>query len=473
MDVHNGNQNQDNEDQNPRKDLGNVNDPKNLILSYDANMQKTKISSSMKIQRLILISVKNRQPHDYVSHGGTLYWTPIVSDDIKPKVKSKFDSYVEVVTMYRNYALESGFEVRLGREKKTKYNIITNRHLGGPSVQGGLVSDFKNARRNLNCYIDGRDVKFLVDKMNDRKKNVPTFTFEYKVLSKRLNALFWADETTKYNYNSSEKLYDMVFVPFTDIDNHKKCVTFGAGLLSQDDGVSYEWLLKAFLKAFRKQPKLVISKQDPALKKAIDNVFPLAHHRLCIWHITKKLPNKILLIEDAATNQNFQKRFHSIIWNSKLEPHDFENVWHMMLEEFKITDNNWMKTMYDRRFWIPAFFKHIPMSGLMRATSLSESQNWSFQTTTLTGSYLIMFMMTFDSVMERQRHNQILNDFNTATTFSKFITCSPNEPHASKIFRRQGVFRTTTTIGNSADTACRREPPPITTARGGSGWCPT
>nr|KAJ0211123.1 hypothetical protein LSAT_V11C400172780 [Lactuca sativa] len=167
--------------------------------------------------------------------------------------------------------------------------------------------------------------------------------------------------------------YDMVFVPFTGIDNHKKCVTFGAGLLSKEYGFSYERLLRAFLKAFRKQPKL-------------------------------------------------------------LEPHDFENVWHMMLEEFKIIDNNWMKTMYGlRRFWILAFFKDIPMSGLMRTTSLSESQNWSFQTTTLIDSYLIMFMMTFDSVMERQRHNQILNDFNTATTFPKFITRSPNEPNASKV----------------------------------------
>ncbi|CAI9290540.1 unnamed protein product [Lactuca saligna] len=38
------------------------------------------------------------QPHvtyDYVYPGGTLYWTPIVSDDIKPKVSSKFNSYVK------------------------------------------------------------------------------------------------------------------------------------------------------------------------------------------------------------------------------------------------------------------------------------------------------------------------------------------------------------------------------------------
>nr|KAJ0227368.1 hypothetical protein LSAT_V11C100028850 [Lactuca sativa] len=411
-----------------------------------------------------------------------MYWTPIVSDDIKPKVTSKFDSYGEAVTMYRIFSLESCFDVRHGRVKKTTYDIITNRHLvcnqegnpntskhnntqrrkdlfrrdckvkvvldiipgthkyvvsdyvekhnhelfskgnmylshtrrkldysheifinnlskqnigpviahrlysalqGGRSVRGGLVSDFKNARRNLNCYIGGRDTKFL-------EENVSTFTFEYKVLSKRLNALFWADETTKYNYNS-----------FGDV------VSLGAtfSMNDKEDGVSYERLLRAFLKAFRKQPKLMLS------------------------------------IEDPATNQIFRKRFHSIMWNSKLEPHDFENLWHMMLEEFKIIDNIWMKTMYGlRRLWIPSFFKHIPMSSLMQTTSLSESQKWLFQTTTLTGSYLIMFMMTFDLVMERQRHNQILNDFNIATTFPKFITRSPNEPHASKVQKEISRF---------------------------------
>ncbi|CAI9277371.1 unnamed protein product [Lactuca saligna] len=78
------------------------------------------------------IDFSERQPHvthDYVSPGDTLYWTPIVLDDIKPKVSSKFYSYGEAETMYRNYALESGFDVRLGKVQKTKNGIITNRRL--------------------------------------------------------------------------------------------------------------------------------------------------------------------------------------------------------------------------------------------------------------------------------------------------------------------------------------------------------
>nr|KAJ0219909.1 hypothetical protein LSAT_V11C200059770 [Lactuca sativa] len=51
-----------------------------------------------------------------------------------------------------------------------------------------------------------------------------------------------------------------------------------------------------------------------------------------------------------------------------------------------------------------------------------------------------MFMMTFEGVMERQRHNQIVNNFNTTTTFPKLITHSMNEPLASKVYTHNFFF---------------------------------
>lgn len=73
---------------------------------------------------------------------------------------------------------------------------------GGSDICGGLVSDFKNSTRNLNSYIGSRDAKFLVRKMLERKKSIPGFSFDFKVVEKKLNAIFWADETSKYNYNA-------------------------------------------------------------------------------------------------------------------------------------------------------------------------------------------------------------------------------------------------------------------------------
>ena len=38
--------------------------------------------------------------------------------------------------------------------------------------------------------------------MLERKKNSPSFSFEFKVVEKKLNSIVWADETAKYNYNA-------------------------------------------------------------------------------------------------------------------------------------------------------------------------------------------------------------------------------------------------------------------------------
>nr|KAJ0194630.1 hypothetical protein LSAT_V11C700361970 [Lactuca sativa] len=470
---------------------------------------------------------QNHVTHDYVSPGGLSYWIPIVSDHIKAKIKSTVESYGAALSMYKNYASEAGFDVRLGTIRTTKSGIITQRHFlcnreGKPRttkvdtldpqhnkkdsfrcecktkivfilrygtnkyivddfvVQHNhelfgkdnmflsrtnrnliilrrclfitckskilvqqehidCISDFRvgltfevNSMRNLNSYIGSRDAKFLVVKMLERKK-------------KKLNALFWADETVKYNYND--------FGDVVSLD-----ATFN---MNKEYGTSYSWLLRAFLKALKKQLTLVLTDQDPTLNKVVNEVFPMSPHRFCMWHITKNCQKRFFLSEyksdriidilgmkqniynitsQLATKSVFQKHFHSIIWNSKLEPHDFDNAWQSCLDDFNISNNKWMKDMYGlRRRWVPLFFKDIPMSGLMRSTSLSEGQNWSFQNNTFTSSYLLI-------------RNQLVNDFNTATTVPRFITSSPIKPHASKVYTRKKNYQTQKEISDSYNT---------------------
>jgi transposase-like protein len=47
------------------------------------------------------------------------------------------------------------------------------------------------------------------------------------------------------------------------------------------------------LKAFGRQPKVVVTDQDPAMKQAIADIFNEARHRLCMWHIMKKVAVKV------------------------------------------------------------------------------------------------------------------------------------------------------------------------------------
>jgi hypothetical protein len=85
--------------------------------------------------------------------------------------------------------------------------------------------------------------------------------------------------------------YNLMFVPFTGIDNHLRCVTFAGGLIRDETAESYTWLLNCFLKTFGKEPIMVVTDQDKSMDKAIKNVFKTAKHRLCMWHITQKLPD--------------------------------------------------------------------------------------------------------------------------------------------------------------------------------------
>ncbi|KAB2610641.1 protein FAR1-RELATED SEQUENCE 5-like [Pyrus ussuriensis x Pyrus communis] len=66
----------------------------------------------------------------------------------------------------------------------------------------------------------------------------------------------------------------------------------------------------------------IITDQDKAMKKAIEVVFPNTQHRLCLWHIMKKVPDKLKsykeyesmsssldnIIYDSMTSEDFEER---------------------------------------------------------------------------------------------------------------------------------------------------------------------
>jgi hypothetical protein len=87
--------------------------------------------------------------------------------------------------------------------------------------------------------------------------------------------------------------YDMVFVPFTGIDNHNRNITLGAALLGSETADSYRWLLRKYVEAFGFAPKVIVTDQDPAMKRAILDVLPNSRHRLCMWHIWEKVNSKV------------------------------------------------------------------------------------------------------------------------------------------------------------------------------------
>ena len=67
----------------------------------------------------------------------------------------------------------------------------------------------------------------------------------------------------------------------------------GCDLLSSKDTNTFTWLFTTWLDCMHEHaPNSIFTDQDKAMKKAIKVVFRKARHRLCLWHIMKKIPEK-------------------------------------------------------------------------------------------------------------------------------------------------------------------------------------
>ncbi|XP_076903189.1 protein FAR1-RELATED SEQUENCE 5-like [Bidens hawaiensis] len=183
------------------------------------------------------------------------------------------------------------------------FNIMRTKY-GGFEEVGATKDDCKNFKQSLTCYIVEYDAEMVVQRLSGKKTVVMVIRFEYTINTKGdLDRLFWADEISKKNYlvfgdiisfdaTFKTNKYNMVFVPFTTTDNHCRNVTVGAALLSSESIEPYSWLLKVFLDSFGIAPKVVVTDQDLVMKRAISLVLPNSRHRLCMWHIMKKLAHK-------------------------------------------------------------------------------------------------------------------------------------------------------------------------------------
>ncbi|XP_022023956.1 protein FAR1-RELATED SEQUENCE 2-like [Helianthus annuus] len=141
------------------------------------------------------------------------------------------------------------------------------------------------------------------------------------------------------------KRYSIVFVPFTGLDNHHCNVTFGAALSASETADTYIWLLRVFLTAVGSQPKVVVTNQDPTMKKAISVAFVDIRHWLCMWHVGVRLCN----------STNFKERICGVVWTDILTPEEFESEWEAVIAEFNLEDNDWLSDIFAlRESWIPA-----------------------------------------------------------------------------------------------------------------------
>ncbi|XP_019180274.1 PREDICTED: protein FAR1-RELATED SEQUENCE 5-like [Ipomoea nil] len=327
----------------------------------------------------------------------------------------------------------------------TKAFRLFKEMVGSFTEVGATCIDFCNFRRDLLAYIAEADAQMVIEEMFKRKEDNPHFYFDFDIDEEaQLTRLFWADAESRRNFacfgdvmsfdaTYSTNRYKLVFVPFTGVDNHKRCITFAGGLIAKEDIESYEWLLTKFKDAMEYTPRCTITDQDPALKVVIPQTMPTTRHRFCMWHIMTKVGEKVGVT--LWHNEDFKKDLNSTVWDDTLTIEEFESKWKTVMKQYNLEEHRWFTQLYEARAsWIPAYFHNIPMEGLLRTTSRSESTNSYFGKFINPHCSLVEFMAQYNSAIGEQRHNQLKVIAENEGSYPKTKSPLSIEKHAAKIY---------------------------------------
>ncbi|KAK2987533.1 hypothetical protein RJ640_015710 [Escallonia rubra] len=216
----------------------------------------------------------------------------------------------------------------------------------------------------------------------------PQFNFDYKLDDEhRVSTIFWVDDRSRLAYKHFGDVvtfdttyrtnkYSMLFAPFTGVNHHYHSILFGFTLLRDESESSFVWLFRAWLEAMKfKAPKVIITDQDLAMKKAITTVFPDTRHNLCTWHIRNKYPERLHHV--YAKYPDFKQDFDKCV-NKSLTIEEFEEKWEKLVEDYSLQDHEWLQHLYElKEQWIRVYTRRYFSAG-MKTTGRSESMNATF-----------------------------------------------------------------------------------------------
>lgn len=100
-------------------------------------------------------------------------------------------------------------------------------------------------------------------------------------------------------------------------------IIFGIALLNEETYESFSWVWKAFGKVHEgKMPKVIITDEDIALKKSIEDIKE-SKHLLCQWHIGRNLRRKALKLKELEED-DLHERITQLIYCKDKEFFDYE-----------------------------------------------------------------------------------------------------------------------------------------------------
>ncbi|XP_004298164.1 PREDICTED: protein FAR1-RELATED SEQUENCE 5-like [Fragaria vesca subsp. vesca] len=171
------------------------------------------------------------------------------------------------------------------------------------------------------------------------------------------------------------------------------------------------------------------------MTKAISEALPHTFHRYCSWHILNKFSEKL----DAIKYRDHYQDFHSCIWNSS-SGDEFDSRWNELIEKSGLSDNKWLKSIYEiRSSWIPAHVNHCFSAG-MSSSQRAESQHSFFKDYVSQWNTLVEFMVQFRRGLLHQRNHELREDHINIEEKVKTVMSLDIEDDMAKVYTRKCFY---------------------------------
>ncbi|XP_020220976.1 protein FAR1-RELATED SEQUENCE 5 [Cajanus cajan] len=282
------------------------------------------------------------------------------------------------------------------------------------------------------------EVETALAYLRTKKDSDSNLFYETKIVEGRLASLFVADSVAQLDYACFGDVmavcrmnsYKMHFVILAGLNHHHQTCIFGCALLHDETVEAYSWLFQTLLHVMQGcMPKSVVTDGHESVCKAIKHALPRSRHRLCAWHLENDAHS---IVDDPSFISDFK-----VCMLEALSLDDFEVKWKVMVGKYKLFENSWIHSMYEKRhMWADAYFKGHFCAGL-KSTRLCESIYECLSRFAQHKLKLCQFIDLFDKAVLKLRWNEGKVEYDATSESFALSTRVKIEKHAAEVFTRE------------------------------------
>ncbi|KAI5446915.1 hypothetical protein KIW84_014674 [Lathyrus oleraceus] len=211
----------------------------------------------------------------------------------------------------------------------------------------------------------------------------------------------------------------------------------GCGLLADETFDTYIWLFRAWITCMSgRPPQTIVTNQCKTLRSAIAEVFPRAHHRICLLQVMQSIRGCMVQFQ---AYEEFQMALTKVIYDPKTVD-EFEREWDALTQHFRTRNHEKLQSLHEEReLWAPVYSKDTIFAGISDYEN-GESVVPFFKGHLHHQTSLKEFFEIYELVQQKKQNTEALDDLESHNSSPLLKTRCFYELQLSKLYTN-AIFR--------------------------------